>query len=490
MTPTTEITKAILIYCPANHDQYYRPYESTINGNTIKNMLDATNNGETLTPYSLSSSASQVLAPSITPKDMLQIPGGMRQGRYAFFIEVTTTDITGNEREILSGFTNYDGINPNSKSIDPNMVFHLNSRIVVRDQATIGYGGHQFKPIMFMAQNVLTPIVNHPGAIAMRPEDVAAYGQNALLHIGDARVIDPRNSLSGVAKVADSRNAIPSHYLANICNGYILAQSEAVDHYGMSEANIHTKAITNTRCPSITLSNFFNAFGRPNPESSYMFTFGELNALWPRPREFWHTVTPKYGETLTSPLEHTEHWRGASIATGIAFSLTHILPALMARVMMVEVEIALTNTGIGGGHNIAVLKHTPMFDDVITPEHIKYLQNQIELDVIRGLLLNSVITFDIRLHINILTNSTFYISINGEPHIPYVAPMFCDSYYSPLIGLEKNNLGEIANSVEIMVAELSHQSQNPWADTKVPLPGRNLTTQPHAPTRVPLPRRG
>ena len=490
MLPNTQLTKAILIFCPPNHEQYYRPYESTIDGNAVKNMLDATNNGATLTPYTMASSAALILSPSVTPHDILQIPGGMQQGRYAFYLEVTTEDTAGIEREILSGFTNYDGINPSTKTIDPNMVFHLNSRTILRDHASVGYAGSVNRPIVFQAQSVLAPIEAHRDAIAMRPEDVAAYGQNALLHIGDARVIDPRNSLSGIAKVADNRGAIPAHYLSNICTGYVLAHAEAVDNYNISEENIHTKAITNTRCQSISLSNFFNAFGRNNPEVSHQFTFKQLNDVWPRRNDFWNTIMPKPGTRLSSPLEHSEHWRGATVTTSIAFSLTHILPALMARVMMVGVEIHMSNETLDGSYHTVIMNHTPMFDGVVTPEHIKFLQNQLELDVIRGMLLNKVNTFNIKMHIDILTNSSFLISVNGEPAIPYTAPMFCDSYYSPMIGLEKSNLGEIANTVEILVGELTHQSNNPWAPSHVPLPtSRNSQINKPSNPQVPLPRR-
>ena len=62
--------------------------------------------------------------------------------------------------------------------------------------------------------------------------------------------------------------------------------------------------------------------------------------------------------------------------------------------------------------------------------------------------------YDIRLTVNILSESTFMISVDGKPAVPYSAPMYCDSYYSPIIGMDPTTLTNISNGVESIVVEL------------------------------------
>ena len=463
ITSNTELTKAIFIYCPPGHEQYYRPFDSNINNRNMEHLLSMIDHSQPISPTSISASAASILAPSVTPKDIVHIDGGMREGRYAFYLEVTTHDVFGTEREILSGFTNHAGINPVSGSIDPNMRLHLNSRKVIKDYETTGPSGTIVKPIIRLAQNVLSEIHQHPQAISMRPEDVATHGQRSLLQQNKARTFDVRSLLAGQAKLADNRYAIPSYYISEVCNAYVNADNDARGDFTKSDIDIHSMALDYTRNPTIQQSNFWNSFGnRAAVETSHTFLFGELAAIWPRPNDWYIKIMPRPGNHLSTPLDNSEHWHGADITTSIACSLTHILPALMSRLMLTKVEVVMSNKTADASHHIAVLNFTGMFDNVITPEHIRHLETQLEMEVIRGLLLSQVGTFDIRMNLNLLTMSTFNISINDNPHIPYCAPMFCDSHYSPLIGLDDSNLTKINNGVETLVATMLHRSSNPW----------------------------
>lgn len=459
MTNSTEITKAILIWTPPQQEQYYRPFEANLNGDTLNRILVATDNGSLLTSAAMAPAASGIISPSTIPKEQLMIPGGMSEGRYAFFIEITVDGIFGKRRELITGFTDRDGVNRATGSIDPNMQFHVNSIIEISDYETVGSAGRKINSRVLNSSQVLADRPSQNKVFAMRPEDVVSNGQVSLMmQGGDNSVMDFRNQLNGAALMSDRSNAIPSKYLSTVCQGYINAGNAVAHDFTDNDENMYNEALSNLHSSTVTISAFYTGLGILDALSSHTFTFAQINNAWPRTNEFWSKITPRPGSTLTSPIEYSERWTGANLETSIAFSLTHMMPSLMSRLMLMELELEITNMTLDGRPNCGIINHTPMFDGVVTPQHLQYLQNQMEMEVIKGLLDSITNTFQIRIYVNLLTTSKFDISINGQPAIPYVAPMYCDSYYSPVLGLENNSLNVINESVETLVNHLSPNS--------------------------------
>ena len=471
--PNTQLTRAMLIFTPGQYEQFYRPFEGHLDGTNLNNILIATNEGKLLTPAAMASVASSIISPASTPIAQMAIPNGMREDRFAFFLEITTESIYAVEREIIKGFTDGCGVNPHTGSIDPNMRFHINSRTVIRESpVTNAYGTMPARDVR-NDYSILAEIPGMLGATALRPEDAVAFQQVQQFRYGESDIRDTRTSLMGVAKQSNTQHCIPSHYLSDICNGYRKASNaqmvtegnQYTEYEDGSSLGLHDNTLPFIRAESIQTSNFYNQMGNPNnPASSHTFTFGELNYVWPRKPDFWIKVMPQPGRRVASPLEYTEHWAGATVETSIAFSLTHILPALMTKLMLVELELTLTNMTMGNGVYIQPLNWVEMFEGVVTEDTLQFLCTQVEMDIVRGLLQPKAALFDVYMKVNLLSNSQFQISINGGDKIPYNAPMFCDSYYSPLIGMDDRNLKEISDNIENLAGEFSRYTANPWGN--------------------------
>lgn len=458
MIKEVEITKAILIWVPPQNEQYYRPYEANLNGSNMHRMKDATENGSNLSSVAMAHAASDILSPSITPKEQLVIPGGLGSSRFAFFIECTSKNLYGNRRELITGFTDHDGITATG-AIDPNMNLHINNIVEIGEADKVGANGVMQRSLLSSSQVLAErPVTND--IFSMRPEDVVCAGQFSIAaEAGLSNVsIDTRNAINGgvKAKLSTRNNVIPSKYLSTVTNGLVSALAGEGVIGGMEEvgSSVYVDAVNNLRETSVLLGNFYTELGLNDSFSTHTVRFSQISSVWPRPNDFWSKIMPRPGETITSPIETSEHWRGSNIATNIAFSLTHAVPALMSSIMLLKLEVSITNMNLTGQPEVVILNHTPMFSGTVLHMHLVHLVNQIELEIINGILRNKVNLFDIHMNIDLLKNSKIDISVNGEQSIPFVAPLFCDSYYSPVLGLERSSMSELNSAVELMVSEL------------------------------------
>ena len=476
MQPDTQLTKAVLIFTPGQYDQYYRPFEADLNGQNLNNIMIATNDGRLLTPSAMANVASSIIQPSTTPVARVPIPNGLAENRFAFLLEITTTNLYGEEREIIRGFTNYCGVDLSTGSIDPNMNFHINSRTVIKETEIMGAMGVIQKQAIRNDYSVFAEVPNMENATILRPEDAVAYQQTQQLRYGEAELIDSRSSLRGIAKLSSTSNSIPSHYLSDLCKGYKQARNPVATEFEDNDQTVYDLIMPYVRAESVMRSYFYNAMGGLAPEASHTFTFAEINRVWPRNNDFWVKSMPQPGAAIRSPIADTEHWQGAQIETQVAFSLTHILPALMTKLMLVELEIRITNMSFGNQVMIAPMNWTEMFQGTVNQDSIDYLCGQIELDIVHGLLLSKSSIFNLYLRVNLLANSHFDISLNGDNAIPYNAPMFCDSYFSPLIGMQQRDLTEISRNMENLNTEFARLTESPWENNH----GSNIVAVPNS----------
>lgn len=449
----TELTKAFLTAVPVGHDQFHRPLEFIGNGSAISKMGHLTESGNHITPAALAGVASELIAPTMAPQSKLLIPGGMQSLRYAFSIEITTTHNDGGMtiREIITGFTDRDGISPRGH-IDPDMIFHINSIVEVGSSlVTNAYG--QTQSLKMRSTNQLLTSLDNSASVAQRPEDIVGLQQSDIGIETGAILNDLRQSTNGQEFLSKTSNALPAYYLSDICNGLENA-SNTVSGFS-SGSDVLSMAKDNVREKNMYISDFYSAMAKhDNDGLAGAFTFGQLDATWPRHPDFWTVTRPRNGQTLTSPLEYTEHWGGANVETSIAYSLTHAMPELLSSLMIVGAEIDIMCLGDGTTPSILVMNHTPMFDNTVFRRELEILENRILLDIVKGVMQANATTYHIHLKVSLRTNSTYNISIDGRPSIPYNAPMYCDSYVSPLIGASYDGLRNMKTGIETLCSEI------------------------------------
>ena len=446
-----DLNKAILIACPPHQDQYFRPYESHLDGAGLKRLEVATEGGTLVGAVGLADVASSIIAPSTHTQGQVQIAHGFAEPRFAFFLEIKSGPGMCNygSREIISGFTSHMGIDSQG-NLDPQMTFFVNSRITIRDDERPGARGNQLFSTVDQNSHILAK--TDISMSSMRPEDIVAKQQVQETYGGTDEVFDARWNLNLNTVASDKYNSMPAHYLSKVVNGFLTAENTLTP---MDDTeNLYKEAMQNVRTEAFQMSDFLGTMGMTDPSRQHMFTFAELNSCYPRNKDFWQKVLPKPGSRVSSPMETTEHWQGQIVETGLAYSLSHALPALMSKLMLMYLEVDMTNYTLDGQPHVGLIKHVGMFDDIISPQKVQYLIQAIQTDIIRGIILNKAGTFRIVMRVNLMSNSHFDISVNGDNAIPYAAPMYCESYSSPVIG-NNDNLNQMAGTVHEIVTRLS-----------------------------------
>lgn len=456
--PTVELTRAYLIYVPPHHEQYFRPFEMNLTPGLVNSVLEYTDEGRYVSSNNLSDIAGHILRPAATPQNKIAIPNGLGEGRFIFFLEITTNNCFGNTREIISGFTDYMGISA-SGHLDPNMVFYINSRKSLQDSIVTGAAGRGIKTALRDDSQLLTN-QGYMSSIAMRPQDVVAAGQTSLLTGGyNSNVIDTRNDLNSSPLLSQRGNTLPNHYLSNTLNGYIkAANATSIIGGDVTPDELYSEAMGYVRSPRMAVSDFVSAMGLSSVDGVDKFTFGQLDATWPRPDGWWNVTRPSPGSRMErvrcSILENSEHWHGANIETSIAFSLSQAMPAIMSSLMLVYLDVTIEPTPITGQPVVVVLKTIGMFDGVVTPAHIQLLETQLSYDVVNSIIGKNVTDFKIAMSVNLMESGTYNISVNGFPSSVFVAPTFCDSFASPVVGMDKSSLTNMNKNMETLVDTL------------------------------------
>ncbi len=449
-----ELTKAFLFYCPPHHVQFYRPYESSLDGHALNHFYHYTDDGSNITPSTLSNIASSIIRPSAIPQGSIDIANGFGNERFAFFMEFTIDSggIYGSKKkEIVSGFTSHIGVDSKG-NIDPQTVFFINARQTLNEvNAHVGPTGYQSNAIVQENQSIL-PKLTGGNFVGLRPEDIVA-GHQVNDMMGGEVTIDKRVDLSTQYMTSQKDNVIPSYYLSRILNGYKAGLGEG---NSFNNNDLYSDVIKNVRTNSLYVSDFISEI-RGNDASNYgYFTFAEIQGRWPRLPEFWIKRLPPPNRYPIAKHTYTQDWQAPLVETEIAYNLTHALPVLMSKMMLIELIFDMHNMTFDGSADICVMNIVSMFDNAIDPNKIQVLINRIKIDIVEGLVANRCGSFYIKVKANILKENDFEIQINGQNPIPYSAPMFCESYYSPLFG-DRNHLNRLVGEVTTMVENMGQR---------------------------------
>ncbi len=456
MKPVISLTKAVLIAVLPQHQQFYRPYHGNVDKEIMEKVYNSTNEGKTITRQRLSGVASSIIEPSFTPVAEVYIPNGFSEMRFAFIIELTIESVYGIEIEIIKGFTDTANISY-SGFIDPNLKFFVNSKTLLSANKNIN-NDYNVKGLKG-DYNVLNRVNNYDSAVSLVPESAVIYNQTGDMRNTGNIINDTRILLKTRSKLNNIKHNIPSHYLADVCNGYIKGYDPFTEPHEFGSLSPYDNILSFVTNETVSMSYFYSELNLGNEvdHTGYLkdyVTYSDINRVWPKHPSFWYVIKPAMNKQLRSPMENTQHWGGAIMETSIAFSLTHILPGIMSDYLLEKLRVTITNMTIGNQISIQPISYISIAKETMNELLMQNLCGRLELDVVNGLLLQKANSFFITMDIDLFNTSYFEIALDDGIKIPYSAPMFCDSYYSPMIGLDSEPLAQIADSVEIIAKEL------------------------------------
>ena len=451
----TELTSAYLVFSPGQQDQFYRPFVPNLDNTMVNNLLHSVEQSRRIDTNSFLRTAGGILSLAAEPQGIVQVPHTLQQARYDFSLSFSTPSPRGEEIEVISGFTNYDGIS-NLGHIDPNLVFHINHRHVYRKTPRLSAAGNSDLTTLFHDQNVLAS-VNNPNEISMRPEDAVHYQAVELIRSGSAYLNDSSLTLGvGASKLASSSHNSPVNYLVDICKSYVTSITPNANEYDSRHDDYYSTAKGNVTNGTMGTSGFYLAMREQGYNSSQSFTYSQLMHIWPRPDEFWSVIRPTNASLMRIGNVDTQHWEGADPDTLVASSLTHILPGILSRFMLMKLDIMIDNLNFGNQPNCSIMNYAEMHEGFINEHALACLEQAINSEVGLGLLPQYAETYQIYCSIDLLSTSYFEISLNGNYRTPFHAPHFCSSYMSPMRGPNESSIREIAQGVENLSMDL-HQ---------------------------------
>lgn len=459
MNNNVELTAAFLVWCPPHHEQYYRPYEGILTGETMNYLNGITDRGLTINNNTLNPIAINILRPSQVPVAPVNIDGGFGNARFAFFLEFTINNpgiFTSAKKEIVTGFTNHAGVD-HFGNLDPKMVFYINSRQVIHcTPKTVTAVPSPTNSYLKQNQNILPMINTLMGQkpVSLRPEDIVSNHHIQDCYGDSVPIINKTYDLSCGYQTASRDSNIPSYYLDRLLKGYKDSYNDTTA--AESNEDVFRNITSAVRTEGLFGSNFLALMrGAGDCSNQGSFQFWEIQERWPRNNDFWKKQLPKPNTKPISLREMTEHWQGTGAEVDIAYNLTHALPALMSKLLILSIELDLTNLTIDGTSAVGIIRFQPMFDYAVTPDKLEFFKQRVMADIINGIILQKVPSFHIKIKSHLLSDNLFEISVAGGPYIPFSAPMYCESYYSPLIG-SAHHLTNLTGQVKTIVDQFKY----------------------------------
>jgi len=472
--PTTSIRIVSLIFMevPIEAAMFYRPYNSNLNGETLQQVVDVTQGGLNISTEVFSPLAGRIIAPSSVPKGTILLPNGWNEKRYSVLIQFEINSPFGATREILTGFTDYAGVSDQGNA-DPTMNIHLNSHTVARSREVIGANGRQHTYTSEGAMQVLNPVqVQTPDQTTitvdtpMRPSDTVLYQQREARNLNGEDVIDSRTSMLDGYIPSKVDNNIGSRYLSNLCTGY--KSSTAANPEVSDDKSFIMGAAANTNQLKESNINASLLFRRLKDATQYgqvaSVSMAELTGIWPEAThpDIMHLM--KRPETVpVSNAEFNHTWGDASVETGIAYILNQAVPALMSSHLFVNYGFTMTNRIMDSVHPAITTTNAncviPLNDQV---RRIQAIELTIASDIHNQILSRGVIDYAVTMDCSATGSNSIIISVNGGPDIPYSAPAYCDSIYSPVLGDGMETLANLSYDIDHMLTGIFNQEMDPF----------------------------
>lgn len=458
MQNTLQITRFILVETGTYNDMAIRPYQTTVNDQTLNAISEATQGGRRLGASVLAGVAGSIIRPSATAAGAVSIDNGWDTRRFRFLIEAVSRDFNGNENiEYLSGYTDHADTSIQSQAIDPNMVLHINNVVRARRVVEQTPFGAQSRVTVGESSQILTGSYNPNfggvmnSAQTMRPEDV--FGSlNAQVLGQDA--FDLRNTFAGGAKKSNRLNGAATSYLSRVLQSHKLAFAKA--GYAEDPTVVMDDAAGMVREGLISTDPFLSMLQRHTGfQGGTSISYGQLCHMAQGNLDERVQVIMSRGVVQQGWQAHqrgsSEHWSGTTSETVFATILSHSVPSIMMDLMLTQVTISITNRTLHGGFESQFLAAPESFAQGmdLSPQ-LELFNHRLESEVLRDLTQNNMIDISLVLHVDVLGDTMIDISLMGAPTIRYVMPSFCDALMAPVITNNANDVVSLASDISAL----------------------------------------
>lgn len=458
---SVEIVKIIMQETGTYNTMWRRPFESNLNGNIQKTILENCEKAGRITPNLLTGVAGQFVMPSATPERPVNIVNGWDTRRFKFFMEVRSTSHMGTViTEFITGYTDQMGASAFG-SLDPNMTFYINTVNMAKNAVrTTPLGTQNIQSIVdcshLLYQNDYQGVHGLNNSHKMRPEDVFVTMQNAELESasntygGMADFVDTRTHLTKKPIKATRRFNSSPIFVSSVLDSYVQTKRQAIG--GQSDLEITDTAAASVASARVNEDPFINILRNRTGLDGSSFTVRDLLAIDPTV-ESRIVITPlNTALRATLPVAgQTQHWQTADFETQFATALSQAVPGYMLDNCLQSVKFRATNTEMGGGITVFLVDYGSLLQGIDLSPYLAAFSFALEKTVLADLTQNNMIPFTLEMSCNLISDSIINLSINGGPFVPYVVPCFCDNLMSPLVTADKVRLNTLAKDIANVV---------------------------------------
>lgn len=465
-------------------EQFYRPFETNIQGDAIRALTESTRGGKHITRHSLSDLAGSILTPSADVEGNVRIAEGWTMRRFRFILtvkEASAFQTSGDVTRVFYGYTDHCDTSL-GQHLDPNMRVYFNSEVVMQDRYIQTPNGPVSRPVVMTSNQIINgysqdEVMGTNNLIhTLRPEDIftcaestavanrlastGEFGDQVDGHFGPGglQVNDMRSRFApgGEQKFSNRHDSSPVNYLVRTFDGYrqVLNSSDEM----MDTENLMTEAASAVANSFIYRNEFLNTLrSRTNYAAQGYVTYGQLCSIFEGIDQV-NRVAINDGRSIRSLSNGTDSvaWNGRDSTTIAASLLAQTVPGIMMDCMMTNVQFQAVN-GHGYGQFNVIINPDSVFMVVEGMDPSHYIQrfiDRLSVEVLIPISQNNAMGFKLSMATDVIGESVIDLAMDGQGHDRFVAPTFADSSFTSLVTSDSNRQSKISNDLTYLVQNI------------------------------------
>lgn len=472
-----------LFYETATYDdQPGRSFDTHFDGDVSNRLMRYTNEGRSLTSTNLSRAVGDAIRLSSRVSDTIVIPGGWGEKRLSFIITLLTSDAGGyTQRQVLTGYTDYSGVNILTGSLDDKMEMYINNSIIIRDTIFDTGRGRTRRPRIESNEFILRGRQGGRGGVfredkgdrLIRPYDIFnahSVGDMSSVGGGHDEVVDTRADLGGEIKLGIRADNNAAEYFSRILRAGVAAETtEARAWHPESAMGGETETRAEVSAGMVNVSNldenpaFIEFLERCDFAKEGIITLGEMADAtdWPEKisgKEVTQFISPK--EMNERGYQSYQRGQGTSLRGGgpeaIAVAIiTQSIPAILMSHQIAEAFIHITNDTNDSKMRVVVYNERPVVVGQDVSINLTAAEEMILMQVALPISRNDEILIDAEINFSTVTDIRIDMSFDGKPKELSVIPMYCDGLTSPQKTADHDLAAKISNDLRVTIQDIT-----------------------------------
>lgn len=475
------VISALFYETPSYDDQFSRSFETHFDGDVSNRLMRYTKEGRNLNSTSLSKAVGDAISVTAQAGREIVIPGGWGEKRLSFIITFLTSDAGGyTQRQVLTGYTDYSGVNIMTGSLDDHMELYINNSIIIRDTPFDSGRGRQNRARIESNEYIIRGRDGGRGGITresdgdrlIRPFDI--FNSQGIAEFnnlgGHDSVVDTRADLGGEIKMGVRSDNNPAEYFTRILKAGVAAETtEARAWHPSSAGGGETESRSEVSAGMVNVSDlddnpaFLEFLDRCDFMKEGIITLREMGDMtdWPemtngRPTTTF--ITPK--EMNERGYQSYERGRGSNLRgagnASIAVSIiSQGVPAILLSHQIAEAFVEITNDTLNSQIEVAVYGARPVVPGqdvtVFLTAAEEMIRNQIAIPISR----NGQMLVTAKISFSSVTDIRIELSLESEPLELFVIPMYCDGLQSPQKTEDHDLAMKISNDLRSTIQDMT-----------------------------------